>query len=516
MKTSTLSQLARNASTTIRFNAISTVKSSSQSFAKTSIMKASNGTANGTPGTIPVTQLLAAFAASVKTSDLTPALRLKVKEVVLDYIGCVAGALTHAESTGPIYSSILALQGGASTDRAKCCTVLGKGPPHFLPQYAGLLNAAFGHSLDFDDTYAAGTLHAGVTAVSAALAQAEISRSTPEELMMAISVGYEITCRLGRETGYEAYARGFHNTSTCGIFGSVAAIAVLKGLSAETVEMAFGLAGSKAAGSMQYLDNGSWNKRLHPGFAVHDAFMCVAMAEAGVIGATRIIEGKSGFLNAYSPNPNKDLDRLVEGLGKKWEWLTSSLKPYPACRMTHGFIELCGDIHDQRTGSSGGKLNPSEFASVNLSMSANNFILVGDPTPNKIHPSNVIDAQFSAYFQVAHMLIHGAKTGDMAPYSRLQDADLRELREKITVQTDDSMGQYSAKMRVKWADGGQEVQTEQQHPLGEVEHPFTRDKVEEKFVTLASPVYGERTAQIIKMIDSLEDVDLAALLTVLQ
>lgn len=76
--------------------------------------------------------------------------------------------------------------------------------------------------------------------------------------MLAMALGYEITCRVGRELGFEAYHRGFHNTSTAGIFGAVAAIAALRRLPAETIDMAFGLAGSKAAGSMQYLDNGSW------------------------------------------------------------------------------------------------------------------------------------------------------------------------------------------------------------------------------------------------------------------
>lgn len=214
-----------------------------------------------------------------------------------------------------------------------------------LAQYAALLNAAFAHSLDFDDTYANGTLHAGVTAISAALTQAELSGSerSSEDFMLAVCVRYEVTCRLGRELGMASYERGFHNTSTAGIFGAVAAIAVLRRLSSEVVEMAFGLAGSKAAGSMQYLDNGSWNKRLHAGFAVHDAYMCVGLAEAGVVGATNAIEGKMGFLQAYSPG-EKDLDRLVRGLGKEWCWLSSSLKPYPACRMTHCFIEIAGSI----------------------------------------------------------------------------------------------------------------------------------------------------------------------------
>ena len=220
---------------------------------------ATNGHIIGEKAEIPATSLLAAFVATQTTSQLTRHLREKVKEVVIDYIGVTVGALDNADSTDSIYNSILTLQGGEVKGK-RVCTVLGKGEPHFLPQYAGLLNAALSHSLDFDDTYIDGTLHAGCTAISAALTQAELLglESCSEDFMLAVAVGYEITCRVGRELGFEAYHRGFHNTSTAGIFGAVAAIASLKRIPAKTIEMAFGLAGSKAAGSMQYLDNGSW------------------------------------------------------------------------------------------------------------------------------------------------------------------------------------------------------------------------------------------------------------------
>ncbi|KAM0720810.1 hypothetical protein Q7P37_003095 [Cladosporium fusiforme] len=458
-----------------------------------------NGNNNGDSAPIAVTKLLASFVADAQTGQLTQELREKIKEVLIDFVGVVVGALDNAESTDHIYKAIIALQGSGNSGN---CSVLAKGKPHLLPQYAGLLNSAFGHSLDFDDTYAPGTLHAGVTAISAALAQAEQlgAASDSDRFMLAVSIGYEVTCRLGRELGYEAYSQGMHNTSTAGVFGAVAAIALLKKLPAETIEMAFGLAGSKAAGSMQYLDNGSWNKRLHPGFAVHDAFMCVNLAEAGVIGATRIIEGKMGFLHAYSPNEHKDLHRLVANLGSEWEWLRSSLKPFPACRMTHAFIEIAGNLH---TSHSDGKVSPSDIDRIVLTMSSANFSLVGDPTPNKRHPENVIDAQFSAYYQVANALLYSSATG-MKAYHKLQDSDIHTVCDKISVQVDDAVKQFGAKLEITWLHGKTET-VEQAFPLGEAQHPFTRDRVDEKFMSLAGPVYGKgKAAEIVKLIDTLE------------
>ena len=54
---------------------------------------------------------------------------------------------------------------------------------------------------------------------------------------------------------------------------------------------------------MQWLENGSWNKRLNPGNAAFKCFTCVALAEAGVLGAAKALEGKFGFLTAYTDTP---------------------------------------------------------------------------------------------------------------------------------------------------------------------------------------------------------------------
>ncbi|KAI9655530.1 MAG: hypothetical protein M1821_005323 [Bathelium mastoideum] len=439
---------------------------------------------------IPVTKLFANFVSTVKLDVLGSTLRTKLKEVIIDYIGVTAAAGYSVDSTPAICKAVDALGGttGASTAITK-----GK---HFTPQYAGFLNATFGHSLDFDDTYAPGTLHAGVTAISAALSQAELLgvESDSDRFLLAVAVGYEVTCRLGRELGYEAYSQGMHNTATAGIFGAVAALAVLKKLKSEVVEMAFGFAGSKASGSMQFLFNGSHNKRLHAGFAVHDAFICVALAEAGALGATRIIEGNFGFLNAYSPNPNKDLRRLTEGLGTQWEWLASALKPYPACRMTHGFIEMAGDLANN---------SKKEVTSITCALSPSNFSVVGQHTPNKVHPENVVDAQFSAYFQTAYAWTYGSNTG-VAAYNRLKDSKIHNLCERITCIEDSSLVGFGSWMKVKFVDGS-ETQRNTPFPLGEVEHPYTRDRVDQKFFSLATQVYGEDNAIHIRdVVDNIE------------
>jgi 2-methylcitrate dehydratase PrpD len=240
----------------------------------------SNGVASTAASTVPepVTKAIASFAASLTYDSIPPALISHLKVLILDYIGVSLFGSTKTESSEPFYAAIRSLN---STSSGKS-TVFSHGST-FQPQYAMLLNGAYGHTLDFDDTHLGGVVHPGVTVISAALTEAETLNSSGEQLLTAIAAGYEVICRLGVALGSGGFAKGYHNTSTCGIFGAIAVIANLRGLSAEMTEMAFGIGISKTAGCMQYLANGAWNKRLHPGFAAHDAYLAVAFAQAGVV-----------------------------------------------------------------------------------------------------------------------------------------------------------------------------------------------------------------------------------------
>lgn len=236
--------------------------------------------------------------------------------------------------------------------------------------------------------------------------------------------------------------------------------------------------------------------------------MCVALPEAGVLGATCSIEGKIGFLQAYSPSQDKSLQHLTSGHGQEWTWLESSLKPYPACRMTHTLIEMAGNLHDTRV------VRQADDSAIKLQMQPTNLSLVGDSTPNKVLPENHIDAQFSVYYQVANALLHGSTTG-MKAYDKLQDPDIRALCTKTTISSNASMTDFSGRMRVEWSDGSVD-ETQQQYPLGEVQHPFVKEKVEEKFMSLVEPVFGvDRARAIVRNVDELEGHTISQLLALL-
>lgn len=221
---------------------------------------------------------------------------------------------------------------------------------------------------------------------------------------------------------------------------------------------------------MQYLENGSWNKRIHPGFAVHDAFVCVCLTEASVVGAARSIEGKYGFLHSYTPRAGHDLPSLTADLGVRWDFLETVLKPYPACRMTHGLIEVGGSIGLQNKGR--------EVKKMTISLSSPNHIVVGSRISNKLHPDNIVDAQFSAYFQLAHAWLYGPETG-VEFAKRLKDEPIRILSDNIECIIDDTVKAMGSKLHIEYADG-ESHDVDIPFPLGEPEHPFNRDQAEAK------------------------------------
>ncbi|KAI1827326.1 2-methylcitrate dehydratase [Xylaria intraflava] len=447
-----------------------------------------------------VTDELCRFIVDAKYDQLEAAHVDKLKDLLTDCIGIAAGAAAICESTEPFLQAVVALGGNAGRS-----TVFTKGRA-FAPQYAGLLNAALAHSFDFDDTHASSILHPGATAIPAALAQAELLDSDGATLLLGIAVGYEVTCRIGRGYNYGGYTRGFHNTATAGIFGAVAAIAKIKGLPFEQVRNAFGLAASKASGSMQFLDNGSWNKRLHPGFAVHDAFVAVALAEAGVVGATRPIEGKYGALHSYSASSTTD--GLTEGLGAEWISRETAIKPFPACRMTHSAIEVVGGVAREAGGRT--------LARVSVALSPGCYPIVGPPDANRVHPRTIVDGQFSMYYQVAIAWLYGMDIGwGMYDPARMESEEVAALCDRVEVVIADDVPDLAARLTFHWSDGTT-TEAGQVYPLGEVQHPFSKERVQGKFLGMVAPAYDGPTARAIldaiEGIDRLRTVDLMKLL----
>ncbi len=435
--------------------------------------------------TIGITADLSAFSATISIATLPPQVVERARFLVLDLVGNIVRARHDAESTAPMLAAVRALgmAAGSSGVFGDCA--------RYTPAGAALLNGALGHSLDFDDTHAAGSLHPGCPVISAALAAGQMTAASGADVLAGIIAGYEVACRtaLALPAG-EHYARGFHPTATCGVFGAAAAAGRVFGLKADDIASALGIALSQAAGSLQFLANGAWTKRFQVGWSGMAGLAAATLAREGFKGAADALEGKHGFLNAYAPAPNAA--RAVQDLGTEFELMQTAVKPYPSCRYGHAGIDAALMLRAEHA------IDPATIEHVTLGLPEAGMLLIGAPAAQKADPQNVVDGQFSGPFVIASALVTGAMGWDS--YALLHDPRIRALLPRITCEWDaEIQAEFPANMSGKLTimAAGQTYQRVVVIPKGEPGNFLTQGELRQKFLTLTAAILGnERAAQL--------------------
>ncbi len=429
-----------------------------------------------------ITAELSAFSASISLPALPPQVVERARFLVLDLIGNIVRARHDAESTAPMLAAVRALgmAAGNSGVFGDCA--------RYTPAGAALLNGALGHSLDFDDTHAAGSLHPGCPVISAAFAAGEMTGARGADVLAAIVAGYEVACRLALALpAGDHYARGFHPTATCGVFGAAAAAGRVFGLDADGIASALGIALSQSAGSLQFLANGAWTKRFQVGWSGMAGLAAATLAREGFKGAADALEGKHGFLNAYAPAPNAA--RAVQNLGTEFELMQTAVKPYPSCRYGHAGIDAALMLRAEHA------IDPATIERVTLGLPEAGMLLIGAPAAKKADPQNVVDGQFSGPFVIAAALVTGGMGWDS--YELLQDPRIRALLPRIACERDaEVQAEFPANMSGKLTimAAGRTYQRLVVVPKGEPGNFLTQDELRQKFMALSGAVLGEDRA----------------------
>jgi len=443
-----------------------------------------------------ITAELSAFSADISLAALPPQVVERARFLVLDLVGNIVRARHDAESTAPMLAAVraLGLSAGNSGVFGDCA--------RYTPAGAALLNGALGHSLDFDDTHAAGSLHPGCPVISAALAAGEMTGASGADVLAGIIAGYEVACRvaLALPAG-DHYARGFHPTATCGVFGAAAAAGRVFGLDRDGIASALGIALSQSAGSLQFLANGAWTKRFQVGWSGMAGLTAATLAREGFKGAADALEGKHGFLNAYAPSPNAA--RAVQGLGTEFELMQTAVKPYPSCRYGHAGIDAALMLRAEHA------IDPATIERVTLGLSEAGMLLIGAPAAKKADPQNVVDGQFSGPFVIAAALATGGMGWDS--YALLHDPRIRALLPRITCEYDAGMqAEYPANMSGKLTvvAAGQTYQRVVVVPKGEPSNFLAQDELRAKFMALTGAVLGEDRAA--RLADAVLAIDTAS------
>ena len=433
-----------------------------------------------------MTEKFAEFCSEIRYENLSPDVIKRTKLLILDTVGIIIRARHDAESTASLVAAIDRLE----MSNGSCQVFSDKNS--YSPSAAALLNGTLAHSLDFDDTHAEASLHSSAPILSAALAAAQMNKSSGQELITACVVGYEIQIRLGLAGGSSAhYKKGFHPTATCGVFGAVASAGYLMGLTKDQFVSAFGIALSQSAGSMQFLTDGAWTKRSHVGQAAQNGLNCATMAAEGFKGPSQAFEGQWGYLHAYASGG--DLKKALDGLGSKFETLNLGVKPYPSCRYSHAAIDGIIDLKKELD------FSIDDLDDIDIGLSETALNIIGYPLEDKQNPKSIVDGQFSMPFCAAVAAKSGGLKWDDYK-DHLNNSDTLALCNKIKVNPDKDAEKCCPEFmsaKVKMVVKGKTYEKFVKIPKGEPENFMKDEEFISKFKGLTEPyLSNERVNQL--------------------
>lgn len=436
---------------------------------------------------IAVTAKLAQFVASLRGESLPRETVDWSKLLLLDLLGNMLAGSTEP-SARPLREVVMKLAGRGSS------SVVGQ-TRRIAPAHAALLNGTFAQTLDFDDTHPQGSLHAGAVVIPAALAVAEQRSADGLAIISAIVAGYEVACRLAMALDPQRQNHlGFHSTGIVGPFAAAAGVGLLYRMSPAELANVFGISLSQSGGTLQFLANGSWTKRLHAGLAGHNGILAAELGSHGFIGVDLPLEGERGLLRLYTDQPHPEL--IIGRLGDSFEITRSEVKPFPTGRYSHAPLDAVINLVTEHD------IHPHEVEGVTVGVSQTAADIMGLPLETKRNPQNTVEAQFSIPYQIAVAIARRAFRQEH--YGILGDSAVRALMQRVDVVVDADAtsafpNTWQATVRLR-ARG---------HDYSKVNHECrkidTWEEVEAKFHSLASGCLSNRARlDLISLVRDLE------------
>jgi len=401
-----------------------------------------------------LTSALARFLAQSRWENVPAAIRHEGKRGILNALGCIL-----AGRDDPAIAIVRKV----------------------FPLEDALIDAAAATAHDYDDTHLPTVIHATPPVAAVVLSIARKQKVSGAELMHAFVLGVETSCRMGNAVMPGHYERGWHITSTCGVFGATAAAAKLLRLDERRTASALGIAATQASGLVEVL--GSMARVLNAGFAARNGLAAARLAAGGFEGPRAPIEGPRGFVNVFGGNG--DLSQLTQQLGERWEMKQVAHKPYPSGVVLHALIDAVLEHRESlRRVLKGGQTIEVQLHPLAIERT------------DRPEPRNAIEARLSAQHAVAVALLHGEAGLAQFSDAAAVDGEVQALRGRIAVAADPNLDKMAARIR---ADGAV-IEAPASQPMDDA-------RLEAKFARLA----GAQAARLLETVRSLETLDRVSL-----
>ena len=370
------------------------------------------------------------------------------------------------------------------------------------------LNGTLIHGLDFDDTHSGGVIHASASAVPTVLGAGLANGVTGAEALAAYLIAVEASSRIGVAVDGNLHRAGHHPTGLVGAFGCTLAAGRLADLSVQQIAQAQGITLSMAGGSLEFLADGAWTKRQHPGWAGVCGITAAAMAKQGFAGPKQAYEGRYGLFNLHlgthiGADAPFDLATCTNGLGEEWELMNVAFKPYPACHFNHAFADAALALKAEHG------LTPDDIDSAVGLIGDGQVQVVCVPEEAKRRPANAYEAQFSIHYIIAASLVRGRFTLDELDPDAFTDPEILALCDRVSYAVDEDSNfprYYSGEVVIRTGDG-RELRHREPYNRGSDANPLSAEDILGKYWSNATRAVS--TARAERVLDAVMALDTA-------
>jgi 2-methylcitrate dehydratase PrpD len=444
--------------------------------------------------TVSAARRLARFVLALELKDLPTPVVDRARLLTLDTLGCCLASVRY--DFGRAVRATAERLGGRPES-----LVVG-GSVRVAAANAVLANATLAHGLDFDDTREDAIVHTGSVAVPTSLAVGEATGADGRAVLAAIVAAVEVMCKVGLAVPGKFHARHYHPTALTGTFAAAAAAGKLYGLSEDELVRAFGICGSQAAGIIEYLADGSWTKRLHPGWNAHAGVTAALLAQSGFTGPETVLEGEHGFYRAFAGGVEPArLDELLASLGRVWELEQLTFKPYPCGSIAQPYMDCALRLRESRG------VRADDIVEIRCRTAAGPVPRLWEPLASKHAPQNGYAAKFSLPYLLAVILTRGRASLAEFEDDVVRDPQILSVASRVGYELDatiDYPRQFVGHLRARLKDG-RVVEEWQDHPRGGPDSPMSREEIESKLRGNASLVMSEdRVSQVIRNVMRLD------------
>ncbi len=438
-----------------------------------------------------LSEIIAEWTLNFKLDNVPQDVINYAKLHIMDAIGCAVMAVKepHAQMMRTVFSKMHSYEESTLWGTDKKASL----------EDAVIHNGGLIHGLDYDDTHALAITHPSASVVAAAFTIGEHEHSTGKGILEATILGYEILVRLGVAGNGKFHDIGFHPTGIISSFSSACIAAKLQGATKEQLVNALGLCGSQAAAIQEYLHDGTWNKKLHPGWGAHCALYALALAKEGFLGTKDVFEGNYGFYQTHL-GTTEGLFEAFSDLGTVWRTREIAFKFYPTCHWTHSDMDLLLDILEES------KSTYKDVVEVECFIDARGAGSVVEPSERKKNPETEYQMRFSLFYAMAVAAVRRHLTLKEIDLNIMEDSEIRAMIDRVKITIDPNAevpGHFPGWIKVTLKDGSI-IERKQPYETGCVENPAKIDNIIRKFNGNITSISDSKKSAILDFVRKIE------------